>query len=90
MAVANELGKWKTYADEDLTEEEIEELITGAINWEQMINLGVIKSEDNSKTSKNPSDNMKMVTMKQFKEVLNYEVKENKGSKVKAKRTTKS
>lgn len=76
--------------DEDLTEEEIEELITGAINWEQMMNLGVIKSEDNSKGDKNANDSMKMVSRQQFIDILSSEVQENKFSKSKQKRSTKN
>jgi hypothetical protein len=69
-----------------LTEEEVEELITGAINWELMINLGVIKSEDTTKGDKNAQDNLKMVTRDQFMEVLKSEVSDNKYSKTKKKK----
>lgn len=73
-----------------MTEEEIEELITGAINKEHMMNLGVIKSEDTTKGNKNPAENMKMVSMKQFKDILYSDVKESKSSKVKGNRVAKS
>jgi uncharacterized protein YfkK (UPF0435 family) len=75
--------------DEDLTEEEIEELITGAMNWEQMMNLGVIKSEDTSKGDKNSGDGQKMVSREKFIAILSSEVQENKFSKSKPKRQAK-
>lgn len=63
-------------------------MITGAINWELMINLGVIKSEDTNKGDKNAADNLKMVTRDQFMEVLKSEVSDNKYSKTKKKKKT--
>jgi hypothetical protein len=89
MAVARELGNKHFMADEDLTEEEVEELITGAINWELMMNLGVIKSEDNSKGDKNTSEALKMVSRQQFIDILSSEVQENKYSKNKPKKQSK-
>lgn len=75
-------------SDEDLTEEEVEELIQGAINWENMMNLGVIKSEDNSKADKVTAES-RMVSRQQFIDILSSEVQENKYSKAKPKKTMK-
>lgn len=63
MAVAQELG-------EDLTEEEIEELIIGASKKSDILKLGVVKSEDTSKTDKTSTENAKKVSKEEFKKFL--------------------
>jgi hypothetical protein len=64
--------------DEDLTEEEIEELIIGAISPQQMMKLGMVKPEDTNKAEKNFDSTEKMVTKDKFLKVLASDTNENK------------
>lgn len=66
MDVAREL-------DEGLTEEEIEELIIGAIRKDEMIQLGTVRSEEASKNERNFQ-----VNKKQFTEILSSDTNESK------------
>ena len=71
MEVAMEL-------EEDLTEEEIEELIIGAIKKEDMMALGIVRSEDTSKTDKNFEDKTKMVSKANFMSILTSDTNDSK------------
>lgn len=65
-------------SDEDLTEEEIEELIIGAISAQQMMKLGMVKPEDTNKAEKNFDSIEKMVTKDKFLKVLASDTNEEK------------
>lgn len=71
MAIVQELG-------EDLTEEEVEELIIGACAREKLIELGRVKNEDTSKTDKNFDDPKNMVSKAKFLSILSFDRNETK------------
>lgn len=71
MAVVQELG-------EDLTEEEVEELIIGAVHKTKLMELGRVKNEDTSKTDKNFDDPKNMVSKQNFLNVLSFDKNESK------------
>ena len=67
--------------EEDITEEEVEELIIRAINKNELIKMGEIKSEDKDE-SKDFSNPQYFVTCNEFMKILNEDFVDKKNMKL--------
>ena len=80
----NSLMKVVHDLEEDMTEEEIEELILGAIDKKYLLTMGEIKSEDKDDKKNNFDDHRFMVSKSEFMKILSADLHlENNTSKAK-------
>ena len=63
---------------ENLSDAEIEELIIGAINKPQMLRLGIVNADENSKDGRDYDETKWMVTKEQFMKILRSDVNDDK------------
>lgn len=66
--------------EEDITEEEVEELIMRAINKNELLKMGEIKSEDKDEV-RDFSKTQYFVTCSEFMKILNEDFIDKKNSK---------
>ena len=70
--------------EEDMTEEEIEELILGAIDKKHLLTMGEISNEDKDDKKNNFDDYKFMVSKSEFMKILSADLHlENNNSKAK-------